>query len=201
MTNSRNCRRNKRSKQSDLCHPPKCGFTIYDEETEALDAATDGVEEYVFKLVEFYTMADKRPDRIRMVIPMLVCRDGASEIDFCKTTFGAVELSRRSAPDGSVVHATLKIGESMLMIHGEVPALASRAPQSDGSSSVVIYIYVDDVDGMTARAAAAGARVLIPVANQFWGDRVGRIIDPAGHVWNISTRIAEASSVPPGSAS
>jgi PhnB protein len=149
--------------------------------------------------VEFYTMADKRPDSIRMVIPMLVCRDGASEIDFCKTAFGAVELSRRSGPDGTVVHATLKIAESVLMIHGEVPALASRAPQSDGSSSVVISIYVDDVDVVTARAVVAGARVLIPVANQFWGDRVGRVIDPAGHVWNISTRIAEASSVSPES--
>jgi PhnB protein len=140
-------------------------------------------------------MADKRPDAVRVVIPMLVCRDGASEIDFCKTAFGAVELSRRSGPDGTVVHATLKIAESMLMIHGEFPALASRAPQSDGSSPVVIYIYVDDVDSVTARAVVAGARVLIPVANQFWGDRMGRIIDPAGHVWNVSTRIEEASAV------
>src|SRR5260221_6808365 len=127
-------------------------------------------------------MADKRPDGVRGVIPMLVCLDGASEIDFCKTAFAAVELSRRSGPDGTVVHATLTIGESMLMIHGEFPALVGRAPQSDGSSSVVIYIYVDDVDTVTARAVVAGARVLIPVANQFWGDRMGRITDPAGHV-------------------
>jgi PhnB protein len=138
-------------------------------------------------------MADKIHNGVRVVIPMLVCLDGASEIDFCKTAFGAVELSRRSSPDGTVVHATLTIGESMLMIHGEFPALASRAPQSDGSSPVVIYIYVDDVDSVTARAVGAGARVLIPVANQFWGDRVGRIIDPAGHVWNIATRVGEAS--------
>jgi RimJ/RimL family protein N-acetyltransferase len=72
----------------------KCGFTICDEEAKALDAPDDGVEEFVFKL-------SKRPDSIRMVIPMLVCRDGASEIDFCKTAFGAVELARRSAPDGT----------------------------------------------------------------------------------------------------
>ena len=122
---------------------------------------------------------------------MLVCRDAASEIDFCKAAFGAIELARRSAPDGGVVHATLKIEEAMIMVHGEGPNLASRAPQSDGSSSVVIYVYVEDVDAATDRAVVAGARGLIPAANQFWGDRVGRIIDPAGHVWNVAARINE----------
>ena len=129
----------------------------------------------------------------RGVIPMLVCRDGAAEIDFCKAAFGAVELSRRSAPDGAVVHATLAIGEAMIMIHGEVPNLASRAPQSDGSSSVVIYNYVEDVDAVIERAVAAGARVLLPATNVFWGDRVGRIIDPSGHVWNVAACIEEPS--------
>jgi len=124
-----------------------------------------------------------------MLIPMLVCRDGASEIDFCKTTFDAVELSRRLSPDGTVVHATLTIGEAMVMIHGEFPTLGSRAPQSDGSSSVVIYIYVENVDSMIERAVLAGARVLIPASNQAWGDRVGRIIDPSGQVWNVASRV------------
>lgn len=124
---------------------------------------------------------------------MLVCRDAASEIGFCKAAFGAEELSRRTAPDGAVVHATLKVGGAMIMIHGEVPKLASRAPQPDGSSPVVTYVYVGDVDAVIERALAAGARVLIPAANQFWGDRVGRVIDPEGHVWNVATRIAEKS--------
>jgi PhnB protein len=119
---------------------------------------------------------------------MLVCRDAAAEIDFCKTAFGALELSRRAAQDGTVVHATLAIDGAMLMIHGDYPHLASRAPGPDGSSSVVIYLYVPDVDGLVERAVAAGARVLLPVANQFWGDRVGRIIDPSGHVWNVASR-------------
>jgi PhnB protein len=121
---------------------------------------------------------------------MLVCRDAASEIAFCKTAFGAQELARRPGQDGTVVHATLTIGDAMLMIHGEYPNLASRAPQSDGSSSVVIYVYVEDVDAVIERAVVAGARVLIPVANQFWGDRTGRIVDPSGHVWNVATRVA-----------
>jgi len=141
-------------------------------------------------------MSDERTADVRVVIPMLVCLDAASEIEFCKTAFGAVERSRRSAPDGTVVHATLTIGAAMVMVHGEFPALASRAPQSDGSSSVVIYLYVEDADTVIERALSAGARVLIPVANQFWGDRVGRIIDPSGHVWNVATRAREASSVP-----
>ena len=93
------------------------------------------------------------------------------------------------------MHATLTIGEDMVMVHGEFPALASRAPQPDGSSSVVIYVYVEDADIVIKRAMLAGARVLIPVTNTVWGDRVGRIIDPCGHVWNVATRIEETSSV------
>ena len=120
---------------------------------------------------------------------MLVCHDAVSEVDFCKTAFDAVELARRLAPDGTVIHATLAIGGAMIMVHGESPTLASRAPQLDGSSSVVIYIYVEDVDTVINRAVVARARVLLPATNQFWGDRVGRIIDPAGHVWNVAARI------------
>ena len=126
-----------------------------------------------------------------MIIPMLVCRDAAAEVDFCQRAFGADELSRRTAKDGSVVHSTLKIGGMLIMVHDESPHLASRAPQLDGSSSVVIYLYGDEVDPVIERALSAGARVLLPAADQFWGDRVGRIVDPAGHVWNIATRIQE----------
>jgi PhnB protein len=133
-------------------------------------------------------MSDKKPDCVRAVIPMLVCRDAASEIDFCKAAFGAVELSRRADEDATVVHATLTIGEAMIFVHGEFPALASRPPELDGGSSVVIYVYLEDVDRVIDRAVAAGAKVLIPVSNAFWGDRVGRIIDPSGHVWNVATR-------------
>jgi len=122
---------------------------------------------------------------------MLVCVDAAAEIEYCKTAFGAVELARRSGPDGTVVHATLAIGEALVMFHGEFASLASRAPLPDGSSPVVIYLYVEDVDSVAERAVAAGGKILLPVANQFWGDRVGRFIDPSGHVWNIATRVEE----------
>jgi PhnB protein len=123
---------------------------------------------------------------------MLVCRDAESEVDFCRRAFGAVETSRRSAPDGTVIHATLTIGSAILMVHNQAPHLASRAPAADGSSSVVIYLYIVDVDRVIAQAVLAGATVAIPAADQFWGDRVGRIIDPSGHVWNVAARLVVA---------
>jgi len=129
---------------------------------------------------------------VRAVIPMLVCVDAAAEIEFCKAAFGAVELSRRTDEDGSVTHATLGIGEILIMVHGETAHLASRAPQGDGSSSVVIYLYLEDVDGVVERAVAAGARVLTPLEDCFWGDRMARIIDPHGHVWNVASRKSES---------
>ena len=134
------------------------------------------------------------PAGVPVVMPMLVCRDVSAEVDFCKATFAAVELVRRPGPDGTVAHALVTIGAAMVLIEGEWPTLASRAPQPDGSSPVVIYVYVEDVDTVVERAVAAGARILIPVKNQFWGDRTGRIIDPSGHVWTISTRVEETSS-------
>lgn len=80
------------------------------------------------------------------------------------------------------------------MIEGEFPNALSRSPQVDGSSPVVIYVYVEDVDTVVKKAVAAGAKILIPIKDQFWGDRTGRIMDPSGHVWTISTRIEETTS-------
>jgi catechol 2,3-dioxygenase-like lactoylglutathione lyase family enzyme len=93
------------------------------------------------------------PDGVSVVMPMLVCRDVAAAIDFCKTTFGAEEVVRRPGPDGTVAHAALTIGGAMVMIEGEWPTLASRAPQPDGSSPVVIYLYVEGVDKVIERGS------------------------------------------------
>jgi PhnB protein len=131
------------------------------------------------------------PDGASVIIPRLVCRDPAAAIDFCANTFGAVERGRRPGPDGTVAHALMTIGPAMIMIEAEWPTLASRAPKPDGSSPVVIYVYVEDVDQTVNRATAAGARVLIPAQNQFWGDRTAWIMDPCGHVWTIATRVEE----------
>ena len=134
------------------------------------------------------------PDNSSVVIPRLVCRDPAGAIDFCAGTFYAVELSRRPGPDGKVAHALMTIGPAMIMIETEWPSLPSRAPIPDGSSPVVIFVYVEDVDRTVERAVGRGAQVLVPVQNQFWGDRSAWIMDPSGHVWTIATRIEETTT-------
>src|SRR5688572_4689790 len=125
----------------------------------------------------------KLPENTSIIIPRLVCRDPAAEIDFCVAAFDAVVLNRRPGPDGTVAHGLMTIGPAMVMIEAEWPTLASRAPRPDGSSPVVIYVYVADVDQTVERAVASGAKVLIPLQDQFWGDRIAWIMDPAGHVW------------------
>jgi PhnB protein len=133
------------------------------------------------------------PENSSVIIPRLVCRDPGRAIDFCVGTFAAVELGRRPGPDGSLAHALLTIGPAMIMIEAEWPTLTSRAPIPDGSSPVVIFVYVEDVDRTVERAVARGAQVLVPAENQFWGDRVAWIMDPAGHVWTIATRVEETT--------
>ena len=128
------------------------------------------------------------------VIPRLFCRDVPGEIEFCKVAFGAVEVIRRPGPDGTIIHGLVTISGAMIMIEAEFPTLPSRVPPLDGSSPVVIYVYVENVDQAVQRAVAAGAKVLIPVQDQFWGDRIGWIMDPAGHVWTVSSRIEETSA-------
>ncbi|MCF3648251.1 VOC family protein [Synoicihabitans lomoniglobus] len=131
--------------------------------------------------------------RPHLIVPMLVCRDPGAEIAFCQRAFGASELSRRETEDGRVVHATLQINGSLIMVHDVSQHLASDAPTPDGSSPVVIYLYGETVDPVIETAIAAGARVVLPAADQFWGDRVGRVVDPEGHVWNIAARIEDGT--------
>jgi PhnB protein len=133
------------------------------------------------------------PEGASVVIPRLFCRDPATEIQFCKTTFGAEELNRRCGPDGSVLHAVVTIGPAMVMIESEWPGFANRAPQPDGSSPVALFVYVEDVDQAVDRAVAAHAKLLVPLQDQFWGDRTGWVMDPSGHVWTIATRVEETT--------
>src|ERR1044071_10430166 len=99
------------------------------------------------------------PENSSVVMPRLYCRDVAAEIEFCKTVFDAVELNRRPGPDGKAAHALLTVGPAMIMIEAEWPGLASRAPVPDGSSPVVIFVYVEDVDAAVERAVEAGAKI------------------------------------------
>jgi PhnB protein len=140
------------------------------------------------------TNAGELPKNTSIIIPRLVCRDPASEIDFCVRAFEAIEVNRRPGPDGSVAHALLTIGPEMIMVESEWPSLPSRAPTADGTSPVVIFLYVPDVDQTVARASACGAKVLVPLQNQFWGDRMAWLMDPSGHVWTVATRIEETTA-------
>lgn len=133
------------------------------------------------------------PANASVVIPRLVCREPSTEIEFCTATFGAVSLGSRPGPDGAVAHALLTIGPQMIMIEREWPMLPSRAPAPDGSSPVIIFVYVEDVDRTVERAVARGARVLVAAKDQFWGDRTAWIVDPAGHVWTVATRIEDTT--------
>lgn len=141
-------------------------------------------------------MTKKRPlpTGISPVMAMLVCRDAAAEVEFCKVTFGAVALNLRPGPDGRLAHALLLISGAHVMIEAEWPSLASRPPQFDGSSPVVLFVYVEDVDSAFDRAVAAGAKALLPPQDQFWGDRTCRVVDPSGHVWTIATRVEDTSA-------
>jgi PhnB protein len=133
------------------------------------------------------------PDDSSVVIPRLVCRDPLAELDFCKITFRAEERVRRPGPDGGVSHALITIGPAMIMIESEWPAMTMRAPRLDGSSPVAIFVYIEDVDQAVERAVALGAKILMPLQDQFWGDRTAWIMDPSGHVWTIATRIEETT--------
>ena len=133
------------------------------------------------------------PESASVVIPRLFCRDPLAELEFCMTTFAATALNRRPDAEGKLAHALLTIGPAMVMIESEWPQVTNRAPSPDGSSPVVLYVYVENVDEVVARAESAGARVLSPPADQFWGDRTAWIIDPAGHVWTVASRVEEPS--------
>ena len=130
---------------------------------------------------------------IEAVMPYLGVRDAAAAIEFYKQAFGAVERERLTAPDGTVAHAGVEIGGSMVMFAEENPEWGNHAPPSLGGTTVRLHLYVDDVDAVFARALALGAKERIPVADQFYGDRSGRLEDPFGHVWILATRKEQVS--------
>ena len=134
------------------------------------------------------------PDNSSIIIPRLVCRDPGGEIDFCEAVFEAKVLNRRPGPNGSVAHGLLTIREEMVMIEAEWPELPSKAPQADGSSPVMIFVYVPDVDQTIGVAIEYGAKILVAAQNQFWGDRSAVIMDPNGHVWTVASRIEQTTA-------
>jgi PhnB protein len=133
------------------------------------------------------------PDGQAGATPYLTVRNGSQAIEFYKKAFGAVEVMRLGEPGGRVGHAELKIGPATIFLSDEYPEMDVRAPQTLGGSPVAIHLYVEDVDSLVTRAAGAGATVVRPVADQFYGDRGGKLIDPFGHVWWIATHKEDVS--------
>jgi PhnB protein len=128
------------------------------------------------------------PHGYHSATPYLIVRDAPKAIEFYKAAFGATELFRLVDLEGRLVHAEIKIGDSPIMVVEEVGAWGNFSPQSPGGgTSARVHLLVDDVDVVAARAIAAGAKILIPVADQFYGQRGGRLEDPFGHVWAIAT--------------
>ena len=132
-------------------------------------------------------MVQPIPAGYHSVTPYLMVRDAARAIAFYRNAFDADEVMRFKGPDGRIAHAEVKIGDSHVMLADESPEQGFVGPQTLGGAGVSLMLYVDDVDATFAQALAAGATVRRPVTDQFYGDRVGTLADPFGHVWSIGT--------------
>lgn len=133
------------------------------------------------------------PEGMHTVTPHLICADAANAMDFYKKAFNAVEISRMPGPDGKLMHGSFRIGDSVLMINEENPEWGTMGPKSLKGSPVTIHLYVEDVDAVVEQAARAGAKVTMPVADMFWGDRYGKVEDPYGHQWSIGTHVRDVT--------
>jgi PhnB protein len=133
------------------------------------------------------------PPGYHTVTPYLACGDGDAAIEFYKKAFGAIEKVRMPGPDGKVAHAEVAIGDSRIMLTGEYAAMGFLSPASRGGTTVHIHLYVKDTDALTERAVKAGAKLLRKVEDQFYGDRMGTVQDPFGHVWHLATHIEDVS--------
>ncbi len=134
------------------------------------------------------------PEGFHTVTPLIVLRDAAKAIDFYKRAFGAQQLFRKDRPDGKVMHATIKIGDSVIMLADECDPHPNHerdctvSPTSINHTTVNLYLYVPDVDVVFNQAVKAGATAVMPVTDMFWGDRMGQLKDPFGHLWAVATQ-------------
>ncbi|HUN80315.1 MAG TPA: VOC family protein, partial [Phycisphaerae bacterium] len=137
---------------------------------------------------------EKIPAGYETVTPYLIIKGAGKAIEFYKKAFGATERGRFDGPDSRVGHAEISIGPSKIMIADECPEIDARSPQSIGGTPVSLYIYVDDVDTIARQAETAGAKILRPVGNQFYGDRSVFLEDPFGHRWGFATHIEDLTT-------
>ncbi|MGB2671487.1 MAG: VOC family protein [Candidatus Acidiferrum sp.] len=132
------------------------------------------------------------PEGYHSISPAITCKNAASAIEFYKEAFGATEMNRMSGPGGTVMHAELCIGDSVIFVSDEWPGMAA-APTPGAIPSSYLFLYAPDVDTVFQRAIAAGATAAMPVTDMFWGDRYGKITDPFGHSWGIATHVEDVS--------
>lgn len=131
------------------------------------------------------------PEGMHTVTPHLVCAGAAEAIEFYRKAFNAVELIRIPGPDGKLIHAHIRIGDSSVMLVDEFPEWNSFGPKALKGTPVTIHLYVENVDAFVKRAVEAGAKIIMPVEDMFWGDRYGQIEDPFGHRWSVATHIRD----------
>jgi PhnB protein len=133
------------------------------------------------------------PDSYRRVTPYLIVNGAADAIDFYKKIYGATEIMRMPGPDGKIGHAELKIGDSVIMLADENVEMGHKGPRTFGGSPVSLLLYVEDVDRVVKNAVGAGSKLVRRVAEQFYGDRTGGIVDPFGHEWYVATHVEDVS--------
>ena len=133
------------------------------------------------------------PDGMHTVTPHLICAGAGAAIEFYKKAFNAVEMVRLPGPQGRLMHACIRIGDSQVMLVDEMPEWGAFGPKSLKGSPVTIHLQVEDVDAVVARAVGAGAKITMPVDDMFWGDRYGKLEDPFGHHWSVATHIRDVS--------
>jgi PhnB protein len=134
------------------------------------------------------------PDGYHSVTPYLIVKGAAQAIDFYKSAFGATEVMRMPGPNDRVMHAEIKIGDSVVMLADEPEGGQHRSPLTIGGTPVSLMVYVEDVDTVFSRAVSLGANATRPVVDQFYGDRSGTLTDPFGHVWTVGTHIEDVSA-------
>jgi PhnB protein len=133
------------------------------------------------------------PEGYHNVTPYLYVRNAAGAIEFYKNAFGATEIMRMPGPDGRIMHAELRLGDSVVMLADENPPMGIMSPQTVGGFSTGMLLYVPNVDAVVKKAVENGAKALRPVKDQFYGDRSGSILDPFGHMWTVSTHVEDVA--------
>jgi PhnB protein len=182
-----------------LIAQPGSPLPASDPRLESLLAVAGGLRDFPredFKLrlkadlerkVSMTATPQQTPKSYQAATPYLAIKDAAGALDFYKRAFGAIETMRLADPSGRIGHAEIQIGRASIMLAEEHPEIGFLSPESLGGSAVTIHLYVDDVDALAERAVEAGAKLMRPVQDQFYGDRAGQLADPYGHVWFVAT--------------